>query len=95
MAALSKAISKNILFAHLDENERSDIFDAMFPVIHCTDETVIKQVREISKCLRIFVRACKSEIDASLLFNAILIVPYKEGLNINYRNILYQLPKYW
>lgn len=43
MAALSKAISKNILFAHLDENERSDIFDAMFPVIHCTDETVIKQ----------------------------------------------------
>lgn len=43
MAALSKAISKNILFAHLDENERSDIFDAMFPVIHCTDEIVIKQ----------------------------------------------------
>lgn len=43
MAALSKAISKNILFAHLDENERSDIFDAMFPVIHCADETVIKQ----------------------------------------------------
>lgn len=44
MGALSKAISKNILFAHLDENERSDIFDAMFPVIHCVDETVIKQV---------------------------------------------------
>ena len=43
MGALSKAISKNILFAHLDENERSDIFDAMFPVIHCADEIVIKQ----------------------------------------------------
>lgn len=43
MAALSKAISKNILFAHLDDNERSDIFDAMFPVIHCAGETIIKQ----------------------------------------------------
>jgi cAMP-dependent protein kinase regulator len=43
MAALSKAISKNILFAHLDDNERSDIFDAMFPVIHCANETIIKQ----------------------------------------------------
>ena len=32
MASLSKAISKNILFSHLDENERSDIFDAMFIV---------------------------------------------------------------
>ena len=43
MSALSKAISKNILFAHLDDNERSDIFDAMFPVIHCSGETIIKQ----------------------------------------------------
>lgn len=43
MAALSKAISKNILFAHLDDNERSDIFDAMFPVIHCAGEIIIKQ----------------------------------------------------
>lgn len=43
MGALSKAISKNILFAHLDDNERSDIFDAMFPVIHCAGETIIKQ----------------------------------------------------
>ncbi|KAI5716187.1 hypothetical protein M8J76_002367 [Diaphorina citri] len=32
MAALSKAIAKNVLFSHLDENTRSDIFDAMFPV---------------------------------------------------------------
>lgn len=43
MAALSKAISKNILFAHLDDNERSDIFDAMFPVVHCAGETIIRQ----------------------------------------------------
>jgi len=43
MAALSKAIAKNVLFSHLDENERSDIFDAMFPVVHICGETVIKQ----------------------------------------------------
>lgn len=33
MASLAKAIAKNVLFSHLDENERSDIFDAMFPTI--------------------------------------------------------------
>lgn len=43
MAALSKAIAKNVLFAHLDENERSDIFDAMFPVIFLPDEPIIRQ----------------------------------------------------
>ena len=32
-----------MLFSHLDENERSDIFDAMFPVVHICGETVIKQ----------------------------------------------------
>ncbi|XP_022419196.1 cAMP-dependent protein kinase type I-beta regulatory subunit isoform X2 [Delphinapterus leucas] len=43
MTALAKAISKNVLFAHLDDNERSDIFDAMFPVMHIAGETVIQQ----------------------------------------------------
>ncbi|CAL8266534.1 unnamed protein product [Gadus morhua 'NCC'] len=43
MTALAKAISKNVLFAHLDDNERSDIFDAMFPVTHIGGETVIQQ----------------------------------------------------
>lgn len=43
MAALSKAIAKNVLFAHLDENERSDIFDAMFPVNFLPRELVIRQ----------------------------------------------------
>uniref|UniRef100_A0AAY5F367 Cyclic nucleotide-binding domain-containing protein n=1 Tax=Electrophorus electricus TaxID=8005 RepID=A0AAY5F367_ELEEL len=40
MTALARAISKNVLFAHLDDNERSDIFDAMFPVTHIAGETV-------------------------------------------------------
>jgi len=43
MAALSKAIGKNVLFAHLDENERSDIFDAMFPVNCLPGEAIITQ----------------------------------------------------
>uniref|UniRef100_A0A667YFV8 cAMP-dependent protein kinase type I-alpha regulatory subunit n=1 Tax=Myripristis murdjan TaxID=586833 RepID=A0A667YFV8_9TELE len=43
MAALSKAIEKNVLFAHLDDNERSDIFDAMFSVNYIAGETVIQQ----------------------------------------------------
>lgn len=43
MAALSKAIAKNVLFAHLDENERSDIFDAMFPVNCLPGESIIQQ----------------------------------------------------
>ncbi|KAB0360009.1 hypothetical protein FD754_004165 [Muntiacus muntjak] len=43
MAALAKAVEKNVLFSHLDDNERSDIFDAMFPVSFIAGETVIQQ----------------------------------------------------
>lgn len=43
MAALAKAIAKNVLFSHLDENERTDIFDAMFPVNCLHGETIIQQ----------------------------------------------------
>ncbi|XP_052764959.1 cAMP-dependent protein kinase regulatory subunit-like isoform X1 [Mya arenaria] len=43
MAALSKAISKNVLFSHLDDTERSDIFDAMFPVHRHAGEVIILQ----------------------------------------------------
>ncbi|XP_033736056.1 cAMP-dependent protein kinase regulatory subunit isoform X2 [Pecten maximus] len=43
MAALSKAIARNVLFSHLDDNERSDIFDAMFPVHRHSGEIIIQQ----------------------------------------------------
>uniref|UniRef100_A0A8D2BCM3 cAMP-dependent protein kinase type I-alpha regulatory subunit n=1 Tax=Sciurus vulgaris TaxID=55149 RepID=A0A8D2BCM3_SCIVU len=43
LAALAKAIEKNVLFSHLDDNERSDIFYAMFPVSFIAGETVIQQ----------------------------------------------------
>ncbi|KAB7507865.1 cAMP-dependent protein kinase type I regulatory subunit [Armadillidium nasatum] len=43
MAALQKAIGKNVLFVHLDENERSEIFDAMFPVNAFAGDVIIQQ----------------------------------------------------
>merc|ERR1712128_346766 len=46
MASLSKAIAKNVLFSHLDENERSDIFDAMLPSSAMPGEIIIKQGNE-------------------------------------------------
>lgn len=42
-SALSKAIGKNVLFSHLDDCEKTDIFDAMFPVIHKANESIINQ----------------------------------------------------
>ncbi|XP_026469120.1 cAMP-dependent protein kinase type I regulatory subunit isoform X1 [Ctenocephalides felis] len=43
MAALAKAIDRHVLFSHLDDNERSDIFDAMFPVVCQPGESIIQQ----------------------------------------------------
>merc|ERR1719410_2652919 len=43
MASLAKAIAKNVLFSHLDETERSDIFDAMFPTIASEGDVIIQQ----------------------------------------------------
>ncbi|KAL8580945.1 hypothetical protein ACOMHN_017512 [Nucella lapillus] len=43
MAALMKAIARNVLFSHLDDSEKSDIFDAMFPVEHKDGEVIIQQ----------------------------------------------------
>jgi len=43
MASLSKAMDKHIMFNHLDENERSDIFDAMFPSSAQPGEIIIQQ----------------------------------------------------
>ena len=43
MDSLAKAAGKNVLFSHLDENERMDIFDAMFPVNAIPGEVIIHQ----------------------------------------------------
>jgi len=41
--ALSKAIERNVLFKYLDNNECTDIFDAMFPAVYAKGDTIIKQ----------------------------------------------------
>jgi cAMP-dependent protein kinase regulator len=46
MQALSKAIQSNLLFSHLDDNEKSDIFDAMQPFNYKPGETIIQQGEE-------------------------------------------------
>ena len=46
MQALSKAIQSNLLFSHLDDSEKSDIFDAMQPFNHKAEETIIQQGEE-------------------------------------------------
>ena len=43
MSALSRAIAKNVLFSHLDELERKDIFDAMFLTSAMPGDVIIKQ----------------------------------------------------
>ncbi|KAI0982448.1 hypothetical protein GJ496_005644 [Pomphorhynchus laevis] len=41
--ALARSIKSNLLFSHLDDKERSDIFDAMFSVEHKAGDDVIVQ----------------------------------------------------
>ena len=43
MEALKRSILKNILFSHLEDDERSDIFDAMFSVEAKAGEAIIQQ----------------------------------------------------
>lgn len=43
MAALSKTVEKNVLFQHLDPQQRTDIFNAMFPVHHKAGEYIMRQ----------------------------------------------------
>ncbi|CAF0739531.1 unnamed protein product [Adineta steineri] len=40
---LSSAVKNNILFSHLDDIERKQIFDVMFPGFYSSDEVIIRQ----------------------------------------------------
>ncbi|KAJ1364155.1 Serine/threonine-protein kinase, variant 2 [Parelaphostrongylus tenuis] len=44
--SLEAAMSKNLLFAHLEEDEAKTMFDAMFPVEKKSGETIIEQGEE-------------------------------------------------
>lgn len=84
MAALSKAIAKNVLFSHLDENERSDIFDAMFPVNCLPGEAIITQGAEGDN----FYVIDQGEVEVSyLLYYYIYIYVFRLRLHCNQKNI--------
>lgn len=65
MGALSRAIASNVLFTHLDESERADMFDAMFPVQCLPGETVIRQGDEGDN----FYIVDSGEVEVKLLVN--------------------------
>ena len=71
MEALAKAIAKNVLFSHLDENERSDIFDAMFPVSAREGEAIIQQGDEGDN----FYVIDQGEVEVLILSFALLLHP--------------------
>ncbi|XP_075928521.1 cAMP-dependent protein kinase type I-alpha regulatory subunit isoform X2 [Petromyzon marinus] len=87
MAALSKAIQRNVLFSHLDDNERSDIFDAMFPVTHIADETVIQQGDEGDN----FYVIDQGEVDVYV--NVELVTSIGEGGSFGELALIYGTPR--
>lgn len=78
MASLSKAIAKNVLFSHLDENERSDIFDAMFPFNCLPGEAIIQQGDEgdnfyVLDMGEVEVRLINKQLPSTLNFQSLSI----------------------
>ncbi|GAB0090277.1 cAMP-dependent protein kinase type I regulatory subunit [Sergentomyia squamirostris] len=87
MAALSKAIAKNVLFCHLDENERSDIFDAMFPVNCLTGESIIQQGDEGDN----FYVIDQGEVE--VFVNSELVTTIGEGGSFGELALIYGTPR--
>lgn len=87
MASLSKAIAKNVLFAHLDENERSDIFDAMFPVNAIPGEVVIMQGDEGDNFYIIDVG------EVEVLVNNVQVITIGEGGSFGELALIYGQPR--
>ncbi|XP_055376754.1 cAMP-dependent protein kinase type I regulatory subunit-like [Condylostylus longicornis] len=86
-AALSKAISQNVLFAHLDDNERSDIFDAMFPVDSKAGETIMQQGDEGDN----FYVIDHGEVDVYV--NDTLVVSLKDNASFGELALIYGTPR--
>lgn len=77
MGALSRAIASNVLFTHLDESERADMFDAMFSVQCMPGETVIRQGDEGDNFYII------DSGDVEVCTMKIRTPPYQGGLQLN------------
>lgn len=84
MAALSKAIAKNVLFSHLDENERTDIFDAMFPATCLPGEVIIQQGDEGDN----FYVIDQGEVEVSRFVFVVCFLDNKKLLRNNELNIM-------
>ncbi|XP_015922610.1 cAMP-dependent protein kinase regulatory subunit isoform X2 [Parasteatoda tepidariorum] len=87
MTALSKAIEKNVLFAHLDDSERSDIFDAMFPVVHSANELIIMQGDQGDN----FYVIDQGEVD--IFVNNVLVTTIGEGGSFGELALIYGTPR--
>ncbi|XP_043212646.1 cAMP-dependent protein kinase type I regulatory subunit-like [Amphibalanus amphitrite] len=87
MEALSKAIAKNVLFSHLDENERSDIFDAMFSQTFLKGETIIKQGDEGDNFYVI------DSGDVEVYVNDTLVTTISEGGSFGELALIYGTPR--
>lgn len=76
--SLAKAISKNVLFSHLDDVEKQDIFDAMAPVRKDAGEIIIQQVRCVMSRLLLFIAPTQSA-DPVASCRYILHLPCAQG----------------
>ncbi|CAG2100370.1 unnamed protein product [Medioppia subpectinata] len=86
-ASLEKAMSKNVLFKHLDDNQRSDIFDAMFAVVHKAGEVIIKQGDEGDN----FYVIDEGEVD--IFVNNTYVSTIGEGLSFGELALIYGTPR--
>ncbi|OQV17083.1 cAMP-dependent protein kinase type I-alpha regulatory subunit [Hypsibius exemplaris] len=85
--ALSKAIQKNVLFSHLDDAEKRDIFEAMFPVEFAKDETIIRQGDEGDN----FYVIESGQVD--ILVNEAYVGSLSEGASFGELALIYGTPR--
>ena len=87
MSSLSKAISRNVLFSHLDDGERSDIFDAMFCKEAEEDEIIINQGDEGDNFYIIDVGS------VDIYVNGNKVVTLTEGASFGELALIYGTPR--
>lgn len=87
MMSLTKAIEKNVLFAHLDESEKKDIFDAMFPTVHKAGEIIIRQGDDGDN----FYVIDEGEVD--VLVNNVCVTTLADGASFGELALIYGTPR--
>lgn len=87
MASLERAIAKNVLFAHLDDSERSDIFDAMFAKEADEGEVIIQQGDEGDN----FYIIDQGNVD--IYVNGNKVVNLSEGASFGELALIYGTPR--